>query len=197
MSTYERFGDLSVHIDDYTLEGLSRRVSTGFRRFTTVFRLGGNGHEGVGEDVTYEVAEHRRLQRAGPLLPLAGSWTLDTFSHHLDRLDTFPGRPPASEVSRAYRRWALESAALDLALRQAGRPLHEVLERSPAPMRFVVSLNLAPYPRATRYRAGWQPAQRCASSSTPHRNGQTICSNGSPPAGQLRRSTSRASTKAR
>lgn len=146
MSTYERLANLGLHIDQYSLEGLSRRVSTGFRRFTTVFRLGGNGHEGFGEDVTYEAAEHRRLQRAGPLLPLAGSWTLDTFSHHLDRLDTFPDRRPASEVSRAYRRWALESAALDLALRQAGRPLYEVLERSPAPVRFVVSLNLGAAP---------------------------------------------------
>ena len=34
------------------------------------------------------------------------------------------------EVSRLYRTWAYESAALDLALRQAGKPLHEVLGRS-------------------------------------------------------------------
>jgi L-alanine-DL-glutamate epimerase-like enolase superfamily enzyme len=38
-----------------------------------------------------------------------------------------------------YRRWAFESAALDLALRQAGRSLAQALEREPRPVRFVVS----------------------------------------------------------
>ena len=56
-TTYERLADLPVVIDGYALDGLSRRVSTGFRRFTTVFRLAGGGHDGVGEDVTYEAAE--------------------------------------------------------------------------------------------------------------------------------------------
>jgi L-alanine-DL-glutamate epimerase-like enolase superfamily enzyme len=46
------------------------------------------------------------------------------------------------EVSRLYRRWAFESAALDLALRQAGRPLAEALEREPRPVTFVVSMRL-------------------------------------------------------
>ena len=76
--------------------------------------------------------------------PLAGAWTLESFSRHLDQLDIFPDRPPAQAVSRTYRRWALESAALDLAL--AGQPLHAVLGRTPAPVRFVVSLNLGPEP---------------------------------------------------
>ena len=42
-------------------------------------------------------------------------------------------------ASRDYRRWAFESAALDLALRQAGSTLGEVVGREPAPLRFVVS----------------------------------------------------------
>jgi L-alanine-DL-glutamate epimerase-like enolase superfamily enzyme len=49
-------------------------------------------------------------------------------------------------VYRLYRRWGLESAALDLALRQAGRPLHELLEREPRPVRFVVSSRLGEPP---------------------------------------------------
>ena len=40
------------------------------------------------------------------------------------------------------RNWAFESAALDLALRQAGRPLHDVLGREPRPLTFVNSLGL-------------------------------------------------------
>ena len=151
--TYERIAELPVVIEDYALELLSRRVSSGFRRFTTVFGLAGAGHRGVGEDVTYEAAEHRQVQSAGPVLPLAGSWTLEAFSRHLDQLDTFPGRPPAHEVSRVYRRWALESAALDLALRQAGRALHDVLGCRPAPVRFVVSLNLGRTPTCAPLRS--------------------------------------------
>ncbi len=73
--SYERVAELPVVIDGYTVELLSRRVSSGFRRFTTVFALAGAGHHGVGEDVTYEAAEHRRAYSAPPVLPLAGAWT--------------------------------------------------------------------------------------------------------------------------
>jgi hypothetical protein len=43
---------------------------------------------------------------------------------------------------RDYRRWAFESAALDLALRQDGRSLADALGLTPGPIRFVVSLRL-------------------------------------------------------
>jgi hypothetical protein len=44
------------------------------------------------------------------------------------------------------RQWAFESAALDLALRQAGRSLHHVLGLEPQPVRFVNSLGLGKEP---------------------------------------------------
>jgi DNA-binding transcriptional ArsR family regulator/L-alanine-DL-glutamate epimerase-like enolase superfamily enzyme len=144
--TYAHLAELPLVIDGYALDGLSRRVSTGFRRFTTVFRLSVDGHEGLGEDVSYAAAEHRRLQRAGPVLPLAGRWTLAGFSQALDTIELFHDAPPADGASREYRRWAVESAALDLALRQAGVSLHHVLDRRPAPVRFVVSLHLGDEP---------------------------------------------------
>jgi hypothetical protein len=43
------------------------------------------------------------------------------------------------DASLQYRRWAFESAALDLALRQAGLSLGGVLDREYRPVRFVVS----------------------------------------------------------
>ena len=49
---------------------------------------------------------------------------------------------------RDYRRWAFESAAADLALRQAGRSLADVLGREPQPITFVVSLRLGEPPSA-------------------------------------------------
>ncbi len=71
------------------------------------------------------------------MLELAGEWTFDSFSEHLGTLDTFPGYTPEQPVYRSYRRWGLESAALDLALRQAGKSLHEVLGRDVQPVTFV------------------------------------------------------------
>src|SRR5207237_5287487 len=53
---------------------------------------------------------------------------------------------PQRDVSRLYRRWTFHSAALDLALRQGGRALHEVLGRPPQPVTFVVSLRLGEPP---------------------------------------------------
>ena len=142
MSTYERVAELLLEVESYALDGLALEVSSEFSRLSTLVRLAGGGEEGVGEDVTYEGLDHVAFQDAGARLELAGSHTIDSFSRLLDGLELFPA-PPVREVSRLYRRWAFESAALDLALRQAGRALAEVLGREPRPVRFVVSMRLA------------------------------------------------------
>jgi L-alanine-DL-glutamate epimerase-like enolase superfamily enzyme len=144
-STWERLAGLSLQIDSYDLEPLQATVSSEFERKSTVIRLAGAGEVGLGEDVTYDAVDHDVLQAAGPILPLAGSWTIESFSEMLGSLDLFP-QEPEREVSRRYRVWAYESAALDLALRQAGTSLHEALERTPEPVRFVVSLRLGEPP---------------------------------------------------
>ena len=46
------------------------------------------------------------------------------------------------KASHDYRRWAFESAALDLALRQAGRSLAQAVGREPRPVTFVSSRRL-------------------------------------------------------
>lgn len=141
MSTYAKVSDLPLEIDSYELVPLEREVSSDFTRLSTVIRLRGGGQEGVGEDVTYDALDHVALQDAGPNLPLAGKWTFDGFSEKLGELDLFPSAPER-EVSRLYRRWAYESAALDLALRQAGKSLAEGLALEARPVTFVVSLRL-------------------------------------------------------
>jgi L-alanine-DL-glutamate epimerase-like enolase superfamily enzyme len=143
--TWELLVDLPLEIDAYELEPLQALVSSEFERKSTVIHLAGAGHEGVGEDVTYDAVDHEILQAGGPSLPLSGIWTIGSFSEHLASLDLFP-REPQREVSRRYRVWAYESAALDLALRQAGTTLHGVLGREPRPVRFVVSLRLGEPP---------------------------------------------------
>jgi hypothetical protein len=146
MSTYERIADLPLTIDGYGLELLSRTVSSGFERVSTVISIRGGGEEGLGEDVTYDGEEHHVQHERGPELPLAGEWTFDSFSEHLDSLDLFPAAAPRQDVFRNYRRWGFESAALDLALRQAGRSLAEVLERELQPVQFVVSSRMGEPP---------------------------------------------------
>jgi hypothetical protein len=137
----ERLADLPLRVEGYALERLQRDVSSAFTRVSTVIRMGGGGHEGLGEDVTYDVEDHDVLQAAGAVLPLAGEWTLGSFCDHVEALELWPA-PPTREPSRHYRVWAYESAALDLALRQAGLSLHEAVGRPAQPVRFVVSLRL-------------------------------------------------------
>jgi hypothetical protein len=147
VTLYDRVADLPLEIESYDLEGRELDVSSGFTRRTTIVRLRGEGHEGLGEDVTYDGDDQLALQQAPRELPLAGSHTLDSFSELVGRLSLFPSGP-GREDFRNYRRWAFESAALDLALRQAGRTLHEAVGRTPRPVRFVVSMRLGDPPTA-------------------------------------------------
>ena len=144
MSTYERLAELPLEIESHELEGLELEFTSDFTRLTTVIGLIGGGERGVGEDVTYDGLDHIAFQDAGPSLELAGSWTLESFSRHLEEVDLFPSSA-VRDVSLLYRRWGFESAALDLALRQAGRSLADVLGREPRPVTFVVSMRLAAF----------------------------------------------------
>jgi hypothetical protein len=144
-NTWERLSSLPLQIDGHSFEPLQALVSSEFERKSTVIHISGAGQEGLGEDVTYDAVDHEILQAAGPRLPLSGSWTIGSFSEHLARLDLFP-EEPQREVSRRYRVWAYEAAALDLALCQSATTLHEALGRTPQPVRFVVSLRLGEPP---------------------------------------------------
>jgi len=128
-SLWKRLRPASLEVEGYELERLDQPVTRGFTRVTTVVHLRGGGHEGLGEDVTWYPEHHDREQQAGAVLPLAGSWTLESFSDALEMPDP-------------HRRWAYESAALDLALRQAGTTLADVAGREPRPVTFVVSPGL-------------------------------------------------------
>ena len=153
MSLYQRVKDLPLQIEGYELEGLELQAREDFLRRTTVVHLQGAGEEGIGEDVTYHADEHERLQARGPDLPLAGSWTLHSFSQRLGTLPLFEAEPEM-HAYLDYRRWAFESAALDLALRQAGLSLGEAAAREPRPLSFVVSMSLGSPPSTERY-YGW------------------------------------------
>ncbi len=144
-TTFSRIAELSLEVSGYSLQGLSAQVSAEMLRQTTIVRLHGDGHTGLGEDVVYTGAEHDEFERAGELHDLSGRWTLAEFCARIESLDLFP-TPPEMPASRLYRIWAFESAALDLALRQAELSLPQALGREPEPMRYVASTRLGEPP---------------------------------------------------
>ncbi len=152
MALYDSVRDLPLVIERYELEGHEYPARADFLRKTTVVRLSGAGEEGLGEDVTYDGELQDAQQARGAVLPLAGAWTIESFSRHLETVALFP-EPPDRHDYEDYRRWAFESAALDLALRQAGRSLGEVVGRTPRPVTFVASGGLGDPPSTERLRA--------------------------------------------
>jgi hypothetical protein len=144
-SLYDSLADLPLEIEGFDFETHEMDTSAGFTRTTTVVALQGPDETGRGEDVTYETADHEALWAAREAddldWDLAGPYTLESFSTHLDDLDLFP-EPPTQETFRHYRRWALESAALDLALRRAETDFATALDRTYDPVRFVASTRL-------------------------------------------------------
>ena len=114
-------------------------VGPTFTRKTTVIRLDGSrrGRARGGRHLRRRgtgrpAGARRRCSR----WPASGRST--RCSRRLESLPLFE-QPPEREVYVDYRRWAFESAALDLALRQAGRSLGGPVGREPRPVTFVAS----------------------------------------------------------
>ena len=144
-SLWPRLAELPLVIEACEYERLSAVLTHGFQRVTTHVHLTGAGTDGLGEDVSVHVEDGSSLHERRPALPLQGNWTLAGFCEHLGTLELW-AEPPEYAGAVNWRRWAFESAALDLALRQAGRSLHDVLGLEPQPVRFVNSLGLGEEP---------------------------------------------------
>ena len=132
MSLWDSLAERTVKVDGYRLERRESTTPAGWTRVTTTVVLEGDGATGEGEDVTYEAELHDGVPAE---LMLAGTWSIEDLSHHLDEFD---------ELLEGYRRWAFESAALDLGLRQNELGFGEALGREERPVRFVVSTRAAP-----------------------------------------------------
>jgi L-alanine-DL-glutamate epimerase-like enolase superfamily enzyme len=140
MSLWESVADLEVRVDGYALKRRESQTPSGWTRVTTTVILEGDGVHGEGEDVTYGADDHDHVPSG---LMLAGTWSLDDISRHLDELELWDG-DPENHTGQDHRRWAFESALLDLALRQNDLGLGEALGREERPVRFVVSTRAAP-----------------------------------------------------
>ena len=124
MSLYDAIAGLELQIDGVELERREVSVTTGFQRVTTTVVLEGAGARGSGEDVIYSAEQHDDY----PQLRERGRKTLDELSAELEAYGF-----------EDYRRWAFESAALDLALVQNGTSLGGALGLEYRAVRFVVS----------------------------------------------------------
>jgi L-alanine-DL-glutamate epimerase-like enolase superfamily enzyme len=143
---WDRLRSLSVSIDRY--EFSTREVVAGGQRFDrTIVRAFGDGHVGVGEDVTPDSTVGDSHDRFETRLP-TGSHTIEAASPALGAaLSRLDDDDEQSGSIGAYRRWGFESAVLDLALKQAGESLADRLDRSFDPVGFVASLDLGESPR--------------------------------------------------
>src|ERR671937_31474 len=127
MALFDAVRDLELEVEDFGTQRREAAVSTEFTRVTTTVVLHGRGAIGEGEDVIYQAEAHDDF----PALRERGRFTLDELSQRLD-----------AYALEDYRRWAFESAALDLALRQNGLSLGKALGLDYRPVRFVVSTRL-------------------------------------------------------
>lgn len=138
MTLYDRIADLPLTISASDRTSRRREMAGETTRVTSTFVLLAEDEFGAGEDVTHEAVDHEALPE--PLaFGFAGEYTFDEFSQSLESVDLFPTKPPEREISRKYRRWAVESAALDLALKQNDTTLASRFGRERSPVRFVAS----------------------------------------------------------
>ncbi len=123
---------LPLAIDDVACAVGTVEVPTypGGCRPSAIVTLTGTGTRGVGEHVAWSVADHERFARVASAGAPRGHWRLGEWAVTL-----------GERVADPYVRAALEGAALDLALRQAGASLFGLVGRPAAPVRYVVSFD--------------------------------------------------------
>src|SRR3712207_8745540 len=91
--TWTRLRELPLTVEAVTYERQSATFAYGFERVTTLVRLDGGAHEGLGEDVSPYESEDPTLHVLAPELGLAGAWTLEAFCDHLAATDQWPVPP--------------------------------------------------------------------------------------------------------
>lgn len=145
---------LPVHVDRVGAHQLVLEGATSFTRTSTIVELHGGGHTGHGEDVAYSTDTQAKLPDAFAYRDdLAGTWTIGSLAAHLD---AHPLHVPGGESwddKPGYHRWAVESAALDLALRQRGSDLATLIGAQWQGVRTSLSMGLGDPPSADIVRA--------------------------------------------
>ena len=141
------FEALPIEVAEVQVRGMQLKTANGWERRTTVFEMRGpEGLCGLGEDVTYAAEDHDEVQAGAiDLAGLRGCWSLGALWDRIQAGEWF-ARAPSEAKALGYRRCALETATLELALAQAGVSMESLAARFGAiaspELAFCVSLSL-------------------------------------------------------
>lgn len=136
------------------------RIEQGsWSRTTTLIHFHGGGAVGTGEDIAYSGDTQAALPAWYEGLELAGSWTFGDLAAHLDTIEVGPAKDPHSDDKPGFHRWAVESALLDLALRQADTDLASLVGEAWEPVQVALSMGLGD-PASTATLDGWLARDR-------------------------------------
>lgn len=140
---------LPVAIERIATSQLQLAGATSFTRVATIVELGGAGRVGRGEDITWSPDMQATLPAAYAARDdLAGEWSIGSLAAHLDQTGFGAAGGHPGDDKPGHHRWALESAALDLALRQQGTDLAGLLGESWHPPCVSLSMGLGTPPTA-------------------------------------------------
>ena len=134
VALWDRLRGLDLAVEGFATERRSVDVSSQFTRVTTTVVLRAAERKGAGR--TSRTTPRITTGFRSSTRPARQRWARS--AAELDGLRLFDGQPKMA-ASADYRRWAFESAALDLALRQNGLSLGSAAGRDYRPVRFVVS----------------------------------------------------------
>src|SRR5215831_20472614 len=104
---WARVGGLELEVERVDSERLDAPGGPGpeGERVTGLLALHGGGDTGLGEEVgLMEPADYDTFARVARSVPLAGRWTVASFSAHLRTLPLF-AEPPRWELMRNFRTW--------------------------------------------------------------------------------------------
>jgi L-alanine-DL-glutamate epimerase-like enolase superfamily enzyme len=145
---------LPVRIERVTTSQLELGGATSFTRIATIVELHGDGEIGRGEDVSYSAETQQELPAAVAARDdLVGTWTIGSLAEHLDAQPLHTTGGIRMSDKPGYHRWAVESAALDLALRQRGTNLADLVGATWGAVTVSLSMGLGTPPSADVVRA--------------------------------------------
>jgi hypothetical protein len=155
---WERLRDLALDVTAVQIQELALLTGPQWTRRTRRIQFDGRGCSGAGEEVSWVEVSVDEILALYPEDLLCWQGSLGDWSARLDAREQTPAyqflaRARASEPD--YLRWALESAAMELALRQNQSSLEVALQRQAAPLRFCLSMNLG-HPPSTRLVRAWR-----------------------------------------
>lgn len=146
---------LPVRIERIDTSQLELGGATSFTRVTTILELHGGGDVGRGEDVSYATETQSELPAMWAARDdLVGEWSIGSLAAHLDETGIHPPGGARMDDKAGYHRWAVESAALDLALRQRGTDLASLVDERWRDVRVSLSMGLGSPPSLETVR-GW------------------------------------------